>query len=54
MEEHRRAFQKADFEVSALAEHAWKLDHRVDWENIAILNQDHKLCKQLALECKRM
>ena len=33
LDDHRRAVQKADFEVSALAEHVRRLDHRVDWES---------------------
>ena len=28
---HRRPVQRAEAEVSALAEHVWKLDYRVDW-----------------------
>ena len=41
MEEHRKAdwkaVWKAGVEVSALAEHAQKSDHKVDWEQIAFL-----------------
>ena len=36
--EHRRAVPKANFKVSALAEHVWKLDHRVDWEKLFVLD----------------
>ena len=50
MDEHRRAVQKAEFEVSALAEHAWKSDHRVDWEQITVLDYSTDWHKRLTLE----
>jgi len=37
MEEHRRAVRAADFNTSALAEHAWSAGHPVDWEGTSVL-----------------
>ena len=41
--EHRRTIRTADFNSSALAEHAWNMEHRVDWENVTVLSRqpDH-------------
>ena len=50
IDEHRRAVQKGEVEVSALAEHAWKSDHRVDWEHVSILDSSTNLHERLALE----
>ena len=50
MEEYRKAVQKAGVEVSALAEHAQKSDHRVDWEQITVLDYSTDWHKQLTLE----
>ena len=53
VEEHtpcRKAVQKAEVEVSALAEHAWRCDHRVDWGNVAILDYNSNLRERLTLE----
>ena len=36
VDEHRRDVQKAEVEFFALAEHAWKSSHRVDWGRVAI------------------
>ena len=36
LDEHRRAVQKTEVEVSALVEHAWKSDHRVDWRHVSV------------------
>ena len=38
LDEHRRAFRQADFNSSALAEHAWTCDHAVDWSNVKVLS----------------
>ena len=43
-------FRKADFEVSVLAEHVWKLDHEVDWEKVSVLDFNTNLHKRLTLE----
>ena len=37
IEEHKKAVRLADFENSALAEHAWTESHRVDWDSVSIL-----------------
>ena len=37
--EHKRAVKTADFNSSALAEHAWSVGHAVDWENVSIVNR---------------
>ena len=36
--EHKRAVMMADFNSSALAEHAWSAGHPVDWENTHVLS----------------
>ena len=36
---HKRAVKTADFNSSALAEHAWSAGHAVDWENVSIVNR---------------
>ena len=38
LDEHRRAVRQADFNSSALAEHAWTCDHAVDWSNVKVLS----------------
>ena len=38
LDEHRRAVRQADFNSSALAEHAWTCDHPVDWSNVKVLS----------------
>ena len=37
IKEHQRAVKQADFNSSALAEHAWSCEHPVDWKNTMIL-----------------
>ena len=50
MEQHRKAVQKAEVEVSALVEHVWKSDHRVDWEQITVLDYSTDWHNWLTLE----
>ena len=50
MKEHQKTVQKAKVEVSSLAEHAWKSDHRVDWEQITVLDYSTDWHKWLTLE----
>ena len=38
IEEHKRAIRQADFNSSALAEHAWNHSHPVNWSNIKVLS----------------
>ena len=35
LDEHKRAVKGADFNSSALAEHAWTEGHPVDWQNVS-------------------
>ena len=42
--EHKRACIKADFEKSAVAEHAWLSGHYIDWDNVEVLDQENDLC----------
>ena len=37
IQEHQLAVKQADFNSSALAEHAWSCEHPVDWRNTMIL-----------------
>ena len=50
LSEHKRAVVGADFNTSALAEHAWTNDHRVDWENVKILARKSDLTARTILE----
>ena len=50
MDEHKRAVRMADFNVSAVAEHAWSAGHGVDWNGVTILDQYKDLHPRLALE----
>ena len=50
VDEHRKAVQKVEVEVSALAKHVWKSDHRVDWGHVATLDFNSNLQQWLTLE----
>ena len=50
IDEHRRAVQKVEIETSALAEHVWKSDHRVDWGQVTVLDHSTNLHEWLTLE----
>ena len=50
VDQHRRAVHKAEVEVSALAEHVWKSDHRVDWGHVTVLDYSTNLRELLTLE----
>ena len=50
IKEHRRAVQAADFVTSALAEHAWTEQHRVDWDNVRILARQSDFMTRTVLE----
>ena len=50
VDQHRKAVQRAEVEVSALAEHVWKFDHKVDWGHAAILDCNSNLHERLTLE----
>ena len=53
LDEHKRAVKGADFNSSALAEHAWTEGHPVDWQNVSILSccldSHHRLVKEAIL-----
>ena len=38
IKEHKRAVVNTDFNSSALAEHAWKSGHPVDWANVKVID----------------
>ena len=46
----KRAVQKADVGMSALAEHAWETGHGVDWKGVKVSDSCHDLHQQLSLE----
>ena len=50
-EEHKKAIQKAEMEVLALAGHAWRFDHRVDVGNVAILDYNSNLWERFTVIC---
>ena len=50
MKEHKRAYVKADFEKSAVAEHAWLCGHYIDWDNVEVLDQENDLCRRKVKE----
>ena len=50
MDEHKSTVRMADFNVSAIAEHAWNAGHGVDWNGVTILDQHKNLHPRLALE----
>ena len=37
LNEHKRAVKSADFNSSALVEHAWTSNHPVDWDHTCVL-----------------
>ena len=50
MKEHKRACVRADFEKSAVAEHAWLSGHYIDWDNVEVLDQENELCRRKVKE----
>ena len=50
LDEHKRAVRTADFGTSALAEHAWRSDHPVDWAGVRILASPHDYRARLVQE----
>ena len=50
MDGHKRAVKMADFNVSAIAEHAWNAVHSVDWNLVTVLDQHKNLHPRLELE----
>ena len=50
IKEHKRAVQTADFVTSALSEHAWTEQHRVDWSNVQILARQSDCTSRTVME----
>jgi len=50
MDEHRRAVTSCDTATSAIAEHAWSADHRIDWDAAEVLETEVNLHRRLVLE----
>ena len=40
VKQHRTATEKGRMNDSAIAEHAWKAHHAIDWENVKVLDQE--------------
>ena len=39
MKEHKDACDRGQLEKSAIAEHAWKHDHPIEWNDTQVLDQ---------------
>ena len=50
VEEHKKAVAAADFDSSALAEHAWKRGHPVDWASVEAMSIAHNLRTRVVRE----
>ena len=50
VKEHKRSVAQADFNSSALAEHAWTLEHEVDWISVKVVSNARDLVARLAEE----
>ena len=50
VDEHRKAVQRAEVEVSPLVEHIWKFDHRVAWGHVVIVDCNPNLQERLTLD----
>ena len=48
--EHKKAVQTADFNTSALAEHAWTHQHHIDWDNAGILTRSSDYISRIVHE----
>ena len=47
MKEHKRAVERGNTDMSAIAQHAWRNNHRVDWEAVNVLDVNtewYKIC----------
>ena len=40
---HKRAIRMADFNASAVAEHAWIVGDSVDWNRVTVLDQQKNI-----------
>ena len=54
LDEHKRAVKGADFNSSALAEHAWSKGHPVDWTNTKVLSSCPEYHSRLVEEAIRI
>ena len=50
LDEHKRAVRQADFNTSALAEHAWHHEHPVDWTKVEVLSNPRDCTTRLVEE----
>ncbi len=50
LKEHQRAVQNGDVNASAIAEHIWHDQHRIDWSAAEIVDSERYLCPKLMLE----
>ena len=50
VKEHKRSVAQADFNSSALAKHAWTLEHEVDWKSVKVVSNARDLATRLAEE----
>ena len=50
MKEHRRATERGNMDSSAIAEHSWKFNHRVNWEEVEVLDVDTEWYRRCMLE----
>lgn len=50
IKEHKRAVQNRNIDTSAVAEHAWKEDHKVDWGQVEILDVSAEWYKRCVIE----
>ena len=50
LKEHKAAVRHAKTEVSAVAEHVWKENHQMDFQQASILAQEPDTCQRCLLE----
>ena len=50
LDDHNRVVKVADFNASAIAEHAWSAGHSVNWDGVTVLDQHKNLYPRLILE----
>ena len=50
LSEHKAAVKQAKIDVSAVAEHVWKLGHQVDFQSTSILDHKNNQFRRCALE----
>ena len=50
IDEHKAAVKHGKLDVSAVAEHAWKDGHEIDFQCVSVLAQDPNLQQRVVLE----